>query len=104
MANKNRREKLLKESPFCHWCEVEVTNVWPEGNKKPPANLATLDHVYDKWQPEERERAWRNNDEKRTVLACYRCNQRRNDERMKEIPKDAVRIRSVLGQERKKLL
>lgn len=101
--NKSKREQLMKEDPHCFWCGIEVTNEWPEGRIKPPANLATLDHVYDKWMPKEREEAWKNGDDKRRVLACYRCNQRRNNDRMKEIPKSAVRIRTALGQERKKL-
>ena len=102
--NKSKRDQLMKEDPHCFWCGCEVTNEWPEGRIKPPADLATLDHVYDKWQAEEREAAWRNGDDSRRVLACYRCNQRRNNDRMKEIPKSAVRIRTALGQERKKLL
>lgn len=69
-----------------------------------PSNFATLDHLYDKFEPDKRQEFWRNK-KSQTVLACITCNRKRNNERMKVIGgTEGYKIRVKLGQERKKIL
>jgi len=66
--------KLLKDSPYCHWCKCEVRKFKPGPGRPPPEWAATLDHYYAK------------GDKRRggktpipRVLCCYGCNQKRGD-------------------------
>lgn len=104
--NKLIREKLMAIHPFCHWCGVEVIYFKVDEMAKggPPPNFATLDHLYTKWEPEKRYEAFKKEDSSRHVLACYKCNKKRNDDFMKKLSKSAAKIRTSLGQERKKIL
>lgn len=100
---KNRRQKLMAQNPHCHWCGKEVVeyNVaeWPKGM---PHDLATIDHLFDKYDQETRQTAF---DKKlpQTVLACYKCNVERANARTKQMSKSFRQKRNELALERIKL-
>jgi hypothetical protein len=85
---RKRREKLWKEvSGKCFWCGVDT--VMPERGKHdalPVENLATIDHLRTRLHKEERSKPNKNNEE-RTVLACWVCNNLRGilDQKTMEI-------------------
>lgn len=108
--NRKRVIRLMEKDPHCHWCGIEVVYWYVQewgnnGEGRMPANFATLDHIYDRFEIEKRFEAWKNKDESRHVLACNGCNQKRNDVKMKELSitaKSYLQIRQKLAQERKK--
>jgi hypothetical protein len=76
---KRQRLKWFKEHPFCYWCGCEL--VLPTGEQKLKSylpNMATIDHLRPKGNPERHEEnrfhLWRR------VLACNECNAKRDRE------------------------
>ena len=69
----NRKNKLLEDFPYCHWCKREVRKFeqWP--GCASPAWGATLDHFYAKGDKRRRENT------NPVVLSCYRCNNKRGN-------------------------
>ena len=94
----------MQQDPHCYWCKVEVVyyKLSEVPKKGLPANFATIDHLFDKWEGDKRREAWKQM-RSQTVLACHSCNHRRNEERMKEISVSAQIVRNQLAVERKKL-
>lgn len=81
--NGERRRKLHAQNPQCHWCQVETVLEAPSATFP---DLATIDHVIDR--PTALELGLSNEERNnRAVLACYRCNQRRNRMGQKGRPK-----------------
>lgn len=71
-------KKLIKKlGGICHWCGVGVVRTKLEDNGIQPPNARTRDHIYPKGHPI---REAGGEESRRTVTACYSCNQRRNDE------------------------
>lgn len=72
---KKRLKALLERDPRCTWCGCHVI---PKLDPKQPFddNHATVDHLYSRRNPKRwaREEAGT----ERTVLACHKCNQRRD--------------------------
>lgn len=70
MSSLSTRIKLFREDPHCFWCgcltTLDVTN--PR-----LATLATVDHLYSRQHPARSRR------KHMKVLACFNCNQRRNN-------------------------
>lgn len=65
---------LWRHDPHCHWCGVETVLERPEGSLRRnhnPENLATLDHIYSRFEPQRKTN-------KDAVLACHRCNNERS--------------------------
>ena len=60
----------------CHWCKESVFRNAENGGKKQKKNTATVDHIYDRRDL----RRYLVTEEENTVIACYGCNQKRNDE------------------------
>lgn len=77
MSNKAAHRDLLfrKQRGRCFWCRCNC--VRSTHGKPPLANSATLDHVHDRFDPLRGRTKGRVN-----VMACYACNQRRNQERL----------------------
>jgi hypothetical protein len=72
-----RRKRLWDKNPHCHWCG-KIT-VLPDGRpkiKRPPLNLATIDHLNSRHSPDRHKP--NNGQEIRTVLACWQCNNERS--------------------------
>lgn len=84
--NGQRRRRLHAENPKCHWCSVETVL---EGPTATFPDLATIDHVIDRQTALE---LGMSSEERNAnaVLACYRCNQRRNRMGMKARPEAKV--------------
>lgn len=72
---RRRRDSLREQNPRCHWCG-RVTLPPARFTERPHPLSATLDHVRPRKHPARREP--NNNNEERTVLACWQCNQHRN--------------------------
>lgn len=77
--NGARRRRLHAENPNCHWCGVLTVLETPNAQC---ADMATIDHVIDREHAKELGLTVQQRNEK-SVLACYRCNQRRNRMGMK---------------------
>jgi hypothetical protein len=96
---KRRRERLWgSQGGLCHWCGKPMRhwNDCPEvtTNVRPlPADLATIDHLRDRFDPTRGERT--RNGEQRWVLAHQKCNQERGRKREVEFGKRAPRRAAV---------
>jgi hypothetical protein len=67
------RNFLLKKSPNCAYCGVDV--VWFKNNGGIlPDNFATLDHYYS------RHTGKYNDDDNFVVICCLKCNKEKNNE------------------------
>lgn len=76
-----RRKRLFKENPFCVYCGIKtilLPNKGRRGKKWQPNNLATIEHIYTRFDP--RRRTPNVNNERRHVLACYKCNHEKGQE------------------------
>lgn len=70
--NSKRKYKLWAENPHCYWCGRLTIIVKLKPFEKSPPNLATVDHIRSRLNPE------RGSDKKvNTVLSCFECNGRR---------------------------
>jgi hypothetical protein len=76
---RNRRERLWKSNPNCHWCKQFT--ILPDGEIAKD-NWATIDHLRCRLHPQRHEPNPKA--EQRTVLACWKCNNERNKGEMKE--------------------
>lgn len=107
MRNKERRDKLFKKHPYCHWCSrplVDPRNYqWktPSGHnrliKNPPDNLATLDHLDSRFSQERGKHPGK----VRTVLACQKCNLQRAADEARRLGAEALRRRTEAGHRNK---
>lgn len=78
---KQRYRGWLK-NPHCYWCGVEmiyIDNI-QEFEKTPEYlilrdKMVTIDHLYSRLEPEKR-----HSKESKTVLACWKCNNKRGKE------------------------
>ena len=70
--------KMWNENPHCHWCK-KLTTLDHQGGRQEP-DRATIDHLYSRLDP--RRKSVNRTMEKRRLLACYECNQRRCQEEM----------------------
>jgi hypothetical protein len=88
--------KMWNENPHCHWCGRMTTLEGRDENKLNP-ETATLDHLYSRLDPRRKE--VNRTMEKRRLLACYECNQRRCHEEItaSNTEKERRRILSALG-------
>lgn len=79
-----------EENPRCHWCN-RSTIWWCQDSGRIPDDAATRDHVLSRNQRKPGQKT-------DVVLACYRCNQRRNDEDIASIPIEERRAQSMAAQ------
>jgi hypothetical protein len=105
--NKNSilRQRFFAKDPHCHWCHIEVF-LYPEianrnlrKNEAYPNDMATVDHLYDRFSPEERYKIYKNGENK--VLACNKCNQSRNTRRIRQFSEQYHNRRREIMQERR---
>jgi hypothetical protein len=94
--------KLMKIDPHCYYCGIGLIWYKTTGNEKLPHNFATIEHLYDKYEPEKR-REFHKKCQSQTVISCFRCNQKRGEERTKMIPIEQRKVREKILQERKRL-
>jgi hypothetical protein len=98
----NRRARIRRrrcalfeqQGGLCYWCKGEA--VLMDGQNfhgvGQPKNLATLDHLRDRYDPTRREPS---NGEPRYVMACYDCNQKRGYERTMQ---QSIEVRRRMSQ------
>lgn len=104
ISRKDLRALLYAKNPNCHWCGV-LTDNSPEThrnrkkNEKFPDNSATIEHLFDRFHPEDR---YRPTGHKYKVIACWKCNHDRAVKQLKNAPKEFVDRRRELGAQRKK--
>jgi 5-methylcytosine-specific restriction endonuclease McrA len=72
------RRRLYDRDPHCHWCGRLTVFGPPRNHVTTPGDLGTIDHLRPRYHPGRNE--WLEAGERRRVLACFECNQRRNDE------------------------
>lgn len=94
MADSDKRRKqriglFLKQKGKCHWCQCEMLLAYGH-LKKQPANLATIDHLDDRFSPER----GKHYGEYRRVLACAQCNFDRGKSSQAAQPIEVLRNRS----------
>jgi len=88
--NKVRQARVLYlysiQEGKCYYCGCHcslLTHDQHEG-KKPPDNMATLEHLYDHW---DLRRPFMDQlpDRVKFAMACYKCNQQRGIDRFKKL-------------------
>jgi hypothetical protein len=74
-SNRETKLKLFAEDSKCYYCRCEMALTEPNAKSLPP-NAATIEHRISRYNPSR----WRKKrpNEKRRVLACYKCNQDRS--------------------------
>lgn len=84
-SNRELKIRLYREDPHCHWCKRKtvLTNV-KEIKGKPDPLMATVDHLISRFDI----RRWVKPQpgEKRKVLACFECNNKRASQEAKLLP------------------
>lgn len=70
-----QRRSLFAKNPACYWCERITTLYVAKDGEIPPDNMATIDHLRSRFNPRRKEPNPKG--EKRRVLACHKCNQKR---------------------------
>ena len=79
---RKRKLKLWRIDPHCHWCGILTVIREYEPHQSQLPNDATVDHLRSRWSKE------RGKDKtESTVLACYKCNQERNEKEQSSVPK-----------------
>lgn len=78
--NRARRNELFAQDPHCYWCTDLTVCVEMDGGTF-PMNAATLDHVFSRYTPH-----LRTGEGNPTVLACWKCNNRRSREETEALP------------------
>lgn len=72
-----RRARLFEQQGgLCHWCACKMllrNGIFQNGERQ-PLNLATIDHLRDRFHPGRTEPA---NGDQRWVAACWDCNNKR---------------------------
>lgn len=108
--NRRRNHLWREQEGRCYWCGCQMMHwddlhsdplkrerhiVVPHKDgirvKRPPRNLATIDHLRDRFHPERQVPA---NGDKRWVLACWLCNFLRGEARQKQRSIEELRERS----------
>lgn len=88
---KHRRQVLLAQKPYCHWCGRKVLYYKLKFRERMPKDFATIDHLTSRFHGPRPNVYGRR---QTLVLACHECNQRRCEEETKSIPKWKLWIRS----------
>ena len=71
-TNRNKKLKLWRIDPRCHYCGVKTIVIELQSGDTVPDNLATINHIH------KREDGVCDCMRKEVVLSCYRCGQERN--------------------------
>lgn len=88
---KRRHRLFRRQRGLCHWCGCQcIEPGLMDGQKGLKPNHATLDHLDDRWSME---RGQHGGSIERTVMACHKCNQRRNEERLAALAKEEIQRR-----------
>jgi hypothetical protein len=87
---RERRRLWKHQNGKCHWCQTDMIMAYSGrahvNGKKPHPKLATIDHLHPKGHPER----GTHNGKSTHVLACWLCNQRRNEEFRQSLPREVL--------------
>ena len=79
-GNRNYRQckrLFAQQGGLCHYCKEPMTLERPTRHKKVADNMATIEHLEDRYDPNRGKFAG----QKRHVVACHKCNNGRNSVR-----------------------
>lgn len=97
-AEKKRRQRYAlwrMQKGRCHWCGCEMVKEWDhKDHESPPKNLATFDHLDDRFSPDRGSYGY--GSQWRRVLACWLCNFERGRQSQAEQPIEELHRRSQL--------
>jgi|GEM_PF-3064596 len=102
--NKSICEALFKKDPHCYYCHVElkwypeIRNFKMKRNSPIPRDMATLEHLYDRFDIR-RYDDYPNNEDK--VLACWLCNNKRSNINQKFLSEEEVLLKKEQLKKRK---
>jgi hypothetical protein len=88
----------MEEDAHCIYCGIEVKEYNTPPHQKIPLNQATIDHIYEKYDKRRYEVFGLHN----KVLACWKCNFDRGNEKYKNLPVELRKQRQILSMSRKK--
>ena len=98
-SKRARLRNLFESDSHCYWCgrltrfgSRKHPDTRPRGNRL-PKDLATLDHIVSHLAIPRSDPAW-NTFKNVIVLSCFECNQRRQIEEGRTIPKEELWKRS----------
>jgi hypothetical protein len=95
MSPREWRDLAWRADPHCHWCK-KPTRLPPPRVKgvkhRQEHDWATIDHLVSRFR--KHERGAHQPGERRWVLACYECNQRRATEEQASVPIEELRARA----------
>lgn len=88
--SKNQRQLtrfFVAQHGLCHWCESPMTLSYdpPRKDKVPNPRRATIDHLDDRFDPM---RGKHGPQTIRRVAACWKCNNERSRERLRQLMRD----------------
>lgn len=109
---RKQRTRLWEEDPHCRNCGVltilphDVPGYQPESKFVSPDNMATIQHVYSRLNPERRQiNGTRGNQpEPRHLLWCFKCNQEDCKKEMDELGIEELRKRAMNGHHKKNII
>lgn len=87
------RRRHWRQDPRCAWCGRVTVLVTPRRHEAPPPNMATVDHLRDRYDPTRGE-PLRGRPEVRRVLACLECNHGRAERKTAALPIEELHRRS----------
>jgi hypothetical protein len=92
-----RKKLLLQGKSKCHYCQIEVSTVQRRSKTPVHDTCATIEHLYPKGDI----RRYLSGSKDNVVLACYKCNQERNEHFHAQVnaehPLCKVNIKSILA-------
>lgn len=98
-------KKFLAEDPHCCYCGIEVKE-YPElrardlkRKERYPDDMATIEHVYDKFDLR-RYQIYHNFENKK--LACFKCNHTKGQDKVSSLPRSYLNKRDALAKQRVK--
>jgi hypothetical protein len=77
--NKQLVSLFKRQGGLCYWCTQPMTLDRPKRHKKSPDNMATIEHLEDKWDP--LRGTFNDGKSFRRVAACHKCNNGRSNAR-----------------------
>ena len=92
-SNHRIRRRLWERDPHCYYCGVET--VWKDRLDTRVENAATIEHLRSRYNPRRMEPN-RGND-RRLVLACWKCNNGQNRVEQAQVPLAELHRRSGRG-------
>ena len=89
---RERKLRLFESNPHCYYCGKLTTIDIPKDGEKNPDNMATIDHIYSKFDVRRYEPSYKDCSVK-TVLSCRKCNDSRAHLEEQQIPLQERQLR-----------